>query len=177
MILAVNEPFLAAALIAFVGLLLFAAGCDVSRFVIPNTVSVAIVAVFVVALVASPLEFAWLDQMGALALVFAVGWALFTMGLVGGGDVKLMAAIAPWYGLSVLPSQLAYVAISGGLLALTLVGLRAVTPRIAAAAARRPDVRLPRVLTAGEPMPYGVAIACGTVLAIQKTPLLAALVT
>ena len=77
----------------------------------------------------------------------------------------------------VLPSQLAYVAISGGLLALTLVGLRAVTPRIAAAAARRPDVRLPRVLTAGEPMPYGVAIACGTVLAIQKTPLLAVLVT
>ncbi len=170
----VDDPVLLATVLAFGGLLLVAAVSDATRFVIPNTVSIAILAVFVAAVIASPLEFRWIDQLGAFALVFGVGWALFAFGLVGGGDVKLMAAIAPWCGLTALPTELAYVALSGGVLALTLLGLRSLLPKIMAAAQPANAVGLPRVLTAGEPMPYGVAIAFGTILAIQEFPLLAA---
>ncbi len=172
MSVAFNDPVLLATMLAFGGLLLFAAASDATRFVIPNTVSVAILAVFVAAVVASPLEFRWIDQIGAFALVFGVGWTLFAFGFVGGGDVKLMAAIAPWCGLTALPTELAYVALSGGVLAVTLLGMRYFLPKMMATTLPNRSINLPRVLRSGEPMPYGVAIAIGTLLAFQKFPLL-----
>ncbi len=176
MSVAFNDPVLLATMLAFGGLLLFAAASDATRFVIPNTVSVAILAVFVAAVVASPLEFRWIDQIGAFALVFGVGWTLFAFGFVGGGDVKLTAAIAPWCGLTALPTELAYVALSGGVLALALLGLRSFLPKAMAAVQPNNTVQLPRVLRPGEPLPYGIAIAIGTILAIHKFPLLATVV-
>ena len=173
MSVAFDDPVLLATVLAFGGLLLFAAVSDAARFEIPNTVSVAILAVFITAVIASPLEFRWIDQLGAFALVLGAGWALFAFGFVGGGDVKLMAAIAPWCGLTALPTELAYVALSGGVLALVLLGLRSVLPKAMAAVQPAKTVQLPRVLRPGEPMPYGIAIAFGTILAIQKFPLLA----
>jgi Flp pilus assembly protein protease CpaA len=75
---------------------------------------------------------------------------------MGGGDIKLLVATAMWTGLKGLPAFLVGVSLAGGLLALLLLGSRA----LAGAAGRTPDA-LPGPLRPGAPMPYALAIAGG----------------
>lgn len=86
------------------------------------------------------------DVGGATAL-FVLGAAGFRFGLVGGGDVKLLAAAALWVGASSLPPFLMTTAFAGGLLA---VGF------LAAALVRRDGGKVA--------LPYGIAIAAGGIL-------------
>ncbi len=58
--------------------------------------------------------------------MFALGLLAFSRGWLGGGDVKLMTAIAAWTGLAGLPLMFLATSISGGALALVYaVGRRA----------------------------------------------------
>jgi prepilin peptidase CpaA len=88
-----------------------------------------------------------------LGLAFGLGLALivpFIANMLGGGDVKLMAALTLWLPPASLPQALLIVSISGGMLGLILI-----------VAARR---RL-----AKPTVPYGVAIAlAGTIEAGQR---------
>lgn len=81
----------------------------------------------------------------ALAL-FVIGAAAFRFALMGGGDVKLIAAMGFWLTPATLPSFLLIMALTGGALGLAMLGYRAV-------AGPTPGDAPPMTV------PYGVAIA------------------
>ena len=128
-----------------------AAICDVRAFEIPDELSIALV---VLALVYGALTpgFAWISHIAAPALVFAVGLLLFARGLMGGGDIKLLTALAAWTGFQGLLPLLLGISLAGGALALVLLAARRLL-------AGRPA---PRVFAADAPIPYAVAILGGT---------------
>lgn len=88
------------------------------------------------------------------ALVLGLGWLLFSLGWMGGGDIKLLTACALWLDLSQGWKMLVAVAIAGGLESLIIMMLRLIPW---SEAARR---HLPWLRT-DEAIPYGVAIGAG----------------
>lgn len=95
--------------------------------------------------------------------VFALGCGLFALRWMGGGDVKLMAACALWFDwLGIVPWFL-YVTVGGGVLALLIMAGRRMVPQSA-----RGNSSL-AIFTAKGPIPYGVAIALGTIAALTMS--------
>jgi len=133
-------------LLAFATLLLWAAGEDVRRLIIPNWISLAIAGLYPLHVLLGPAAVDWLSAAGLAALTLAVGFALFAANLVGGGDVKLMAAVALWAGPSDFPLLITVTAVAGGVVALALLLSR---------------WRSRKAETRSGVMPYGVAIAAG----------------
>jgi len=150
----------------FPALLIVAAISDLLTFRIPNWVSLALVGLFVVAVSFAGMSWAMIAGHVALglALLFA-GMAMFAMNLLGGGDAKLMAAIGLWVGWTSLPVYLAWTAIIGGLLALSLLMFRRVP--LAAAMQTRPWISRLHDRDAG--IPYGIALAAGALFALPQT--------
>lgn len=153
-------------LVLFPGLLVIAAACDLLTMTIPNRISVALVAGFGLLALATAMPLAAIGVHLAVGLaMLAFCFMLFSFGCLGGGDAKLLAGIAFWFGWSdLLPFVLA-TALYGGLLALALLALRAVP--MPAGLARMPW--LARLHRAGEGTPYGVAIAAGALTIYPQT--------
>jgi prepilin peptidase CpaA len=142
-------PLLAASLCLF-----WAAYSDIQQFRIPNQVSVLIAGLFFLFLFVNPNEnFTWAAPAAALAVLCA-GFALFTMGIVGAGDVKLLSALALWAGAENIAFLLVVATIAGAIVALTVSLSGAFT-------AYASGERVTRNLLFKRPIPYGVAIACG----------------
>lgn len=70
----------------------FAAYTDLTRMKIPNKLSLIGIAIFVVCIPFIPLEETGMRFLSA-AILFAVMFILFALGLFGGGDVKLMSVL------------------------------------------------------------------------------------
>ena len=142
----------------FAASLLGAAAFDLRSRRIPDAFSLAIVVAFGGVLAAGSVGLgaaAW--HVLAAALVFAGGAGLFAAGMIGGGDVKLMAASSLWIGWSDTLRFLLLVALLGGVLAAAaLVARRALRDDRAAG--------LRHLLDAEEGLPYGVAIAAAALL-------------
>jgi prepilin peptidase CpaA len=111
-----------------------------------------------------------LGSLAALALAVGVLYLPFAAGLIGGGDVKLLAAAAAWLGVAAIPPLLVATALAGG--GLSIVGYlrasgpvrRAVRGRLAAIVSRAsPSAsgvdRGAEAVGAPGAVPYGVAIA------------------
>ena len=141
-----NSPFTEILLACLAALLVLAAIIDVRTFTISNRLNLT------VALLA-PLY--WLSvaltpwpgiaiQIAAGATVFAILAGAFYAGMMGGGDVKLAAALALWFPPSVTLRFLVLMSIAGGVLTLGLLVWHRAKRR-----AGRPEI------------PYGVAIAFG----------------
>jgi prepilin peptidase CpaA len=80
--------------------------------------------------------------------------ALFAFDVLGGGDVKLLSAIALWAGWSLMLPLLFITSVAGAVLAIILLAVRRFAPR------NVPQGRWYRRLVArGEGVPYGIAIA------------------
>lgn len=94
-------------------------------------------------------------QFGVAAIVFALFVGAFALGQMGGGDVKMIGALALWLAPAGLVRMLMVMAIAGG--ALTLAFLI--------------ENRLKRGDKAAIEVPYGVAIALAGLLALRE-PLL-----
>lgn len=131
-----------------------AAVADVATFEIPDTLSIVPIVAAVGYGVATP-GFGWLSHSAAALLFFGLGLFIFTRGWMGGGDIKLLTAVAAWTGLVGLVPMLLATAIAGGALTLLLIALR---KAVAAAGAAHP----PRLFASDGPIPYAVAIAAGT---------------
>jgi prepilin peptidase CpaA len=89
-------------------------------------------------------------DLAAAAAVFLAGAFAFRFRLLGGGDVKLLAAGALWLGAAALGPFLLATALAGGALALALLVVRLL---------RRPDAD-----GIAASLPYGIAIAAGGIL-------------
>lgn len=136
---------------------LFAAAiADMWRFEIPDGLSIALLVTAAGYGIVTP-GFGWISHIAAPLIMFGVGLLLFSRGWMGGGDIKLLVAIAAWTGLSGLPLQLVGVALAGGGLALVLLAVRG-----SLALAGRDAENMPRLFQKDAPLPYAVAIAAGT---------------
>jgi prepilin peptidase CpaA len=130
----------------FGGVLIGAAASDVMTLRIPNLLSLALVALFAVHVVTSQMplmDILW--HLTAGTIVLGGGMALFAWGKFGGGDAKLIAAVALWVGASLLMPLLILVSLVGLVIAVVILALRS------------------RGLAINK-LPYGVAIAGGWLL-------------
>jgi len=138
--------------------LVYAAIRDVASYEIPNWLSVALVADFVI--LALALSFDWRViglHLGAGLVVLVVGALLFAAGLLGGGDGKLMAAAAVWVGWAQLFRFIMVVAVAGGGLALLVLAIR----RFGFLGGLAGWRWFERLRTPDHGIPYGVAIGIG----------------
>jgi prepilin peptidase CpaA len=153
-------------LTVFPGVVAFAGAMDLFTMTIPNRVSLALVAAF---LVLAPLSGFGMEEMAshlcAGLLVLAVGIVMFALGWFGGGDAKLLAAVALWVGFDSLFAYILYVAVAGGVLVELFLLFR--------------NMPLPRAVI-GEGwahrlhkrdggIPYGIALAAGALLVYPYT--------
>jgi prepilin peptidase CpaA len=126
-------------------LLLWAAATDLRSRTIANRLNLVIALLAPAYWWASGLAF-WPDmavQLAVAACVFAFFAFMFVMGWMGGGDVKLLAALALWLPLYSMVQLLVAMSLLGGLLTLAVIALH----------------RVRKIKTSPE-IPYGVAIAC-----------------
>lgn len=131
---------------------------DLLTFRIPNTIPGFLVLLVAVQSLGIGVDrFDWLGHVGAGILTLAGGAVLFHFRFLGGGDAKLLAAIALWLGWSSLPEFLVLIGLLGGGFGLALLMARR-TALASAPGWARLGLGLPRVLREGEPVPYGVAI-------------------
>ena len=134
-------------------LLLIAAVVDVRTFTISNKLNlcVALLAPLYWISIALPLWPHAVIQIGVGAGVFALLAAAFYAGVMGGGDVKLAAAVTLWFSPATTLKFLVFMSIAGGVLTLLVVGLHKLRKRPG-----RPEI------------PYGVAIAVGALAILAQ---------
>ncbi len=154
-------------------LLIFAAWRDVASRLIPDSVPIVITLAGVMdRLIDGPV--AAIVSIGAGAVLFGLLLMAHAKGAIGGGDVKLIAAIACGLKLSALYPFILATGLSGGALACLHLLLRVFLDH---APPRKPPAKgtnlLSRVLIAERwriarrgPLPYAVAIACGGLVTI-----------
>jgi prepilin peptidase CpaA len=151
-----NGAFTQLLLASLAALLLVAAVIDVRTFTISNrlNVTVALLApLYWLSIALSP----WPGvavQLAAATTVFLLLAGAFYAGMMGGGDVKLAAALALWFPPAATIKFIVLMSLAGGVLTLALLAWHR---------AKRRDGR-PEI-------PYGVAIAFGG-LAILAQPYL-----
>ena len=148
---------------------------DVSRYIIPNNLNLVIVLLFGVAAFLLPGlgTVPALYAVAAAAIVLAVGMGIFALGLMGGGDIKLLAALTLWTGWSMASiSFIVLTAIAGGLLVIAVLLLRALVAPLWRKLS--PMRSVPKLLTRKQPVPYGIAIAGAFLwmLAMHQIPVL-----
>jgi prepilin peptidase CpaA len=135
-------------LVWFNAVLLAAAACDLRTFRIPNALSILLAAgALVLAFPGTPM--AALSRLACAAVVSALALALYLRGLMGGGDLKLLAAAALWIPFPQLAGFATLLGLAGALQGLgTLLWVR-IVPSSEGMLARGP----------GRQMPYAVSIA------------------
>jgi prepilin peptidase CpaA len=140
-----NGVFTEVLLVGLAAALVVAAVIDVRTFTISNRLNLAVA-------LSAPLY--WLSialplpgvgiQLAAGAGVFALLAAAFYAGMMGGGDVKLAAALALWFSPASTIKFLVLMSLAGGVLTLVVLAWHRARQREG-----RPEI------------PYGVAIAFG----------------
>ena len=150
----------------FPALMAFAAASDLFTMTISNRVSLALAAGFLALALLSGMPFHdILMHLAAGLTVLVIAFACFAMGWVGGGDAKVAAAAALWFGFGHLLNYLLYASVFGGALTLLLLQFR--------------QWPLPWQL-AGQPwllklhakesgIPYGIALAVGALMIYPET--------
>jgi prepilin peptidase CpaA len=154
-------------LLLFPALMAFAASSDLVSMTISNWVSLALAVGF--ALMAVVVGMPFNDVMMHLLAGFCVlgaSFVFFARGGIGGGDAKLAAATALWFGFDQLLPYLLYASLLGGVLTLVILRFR-VLP-LPGLLARQPWALRLHDKTAG--VPYGIALALAALLVYPSTP-------
>ncbi|MGB0695167.1 MAG: A24 family peptidase [Rhodospirillaceae bacterium] len=131
---------------------------DLRRYRIPNVLVGALLALYPLHVLTSPVAIDWIWSLALFAGVFALGVVAFATGKVGGGDVKLIAVCVLWAGPEHIFPFLITCAVAGGLMAMLLLmrsryGLAMIFDGLHLTRARD--------LVMGDVVPYGLAIAIG----------------
>jgi prepilin peptidase CpaA len=155
-----------ARLLLFPALMAFAAASDLFTMTISNRVSLALLGGFLGLAVLSGMGLHdILLHAGAGAAVLALAFGCFAFGWIGGGDAKIAAGAALWFGFAHLLDYLVYASLFGGALTLLLLQFR--------------QWPLPYSL-GGQPwllklhakdtgIPYGIALAVGALMIYPET--------
>jgi len=147
-------------------LLAASAGWDMASFTIPNFLTLTVAGAFLLFAFAaglSPAVIGWHLLAGLLGLV--LGFTMFALGWIGGGDAKLFAGVALWLGFSDLMPYALLASVCGGALTIAVLLLRQVP--LPAMLARQDW--LTRLHDARSGIPYGVALAAGAFFLLPST--------
>lgn len=101
-------------LTALLGLTVAAAMTDLRSYRIPNRISLAIAAMFPIFVLSGGAEFR--SGLFAGGLVFAVGVFFYSRDWMGGGDVKLLAALSLWAGTDLVLPMIIIITLTGGIM-------------------------------------------------------------
>lgn len=149
-------------------LLLYVATTDIATRLIRNEICLALAIFGIIGQLASPMQV--VQSLIVAAILLLLLFVIYLRGKIGGGDVKLLVALAAGLPLTDVMRLLTVTALAGGVLALVHLMMRALPyPRLAPAGSS-----LVRRVYAVErwrhlrhaPLPYGVAIACGGIWTI-----------
>ena len=159
----------AAILVIFPLCLAVSACSDMLTMTIPNRVSLLLMVSFPVVAVFAGLP--WNDiflHFAAGLTVFVVVFALFALNVMGGGDAKLLATSAIWFGFNPsLTEYLIYVSILGGFLTISILSLRSYADTILGL-----GIPVPTPLLMAKKVPYGIAIGFAGILVFPSSPLM-----
>lgn len=147
---------LAALLLTF-----YAAISDYKSLTIPNWISIALLTLYPAAVFTAPTEIDWLYGVFVGGGVFVIGFCIFALGGLGGGDVKLLVALSAWSGLGLLVPFLFSVVIAGGILVIFIL-IREARKQPKGVGTFFGNIRA--VMRTRTPVPYGVAIGFGSVV-------------
>jgi prepilin peptidase CpaA len=157
-----------AVLIAFPAMMAYAAASDLVSMTISNQLCIVLIVIF--GLCAALLGLSW-SQIGwhlaAGSLVLFACFGMFAAGWIGGGDAKLAAATALWFGFDQLMPYLMLAGVAGGLLTLLILNLR--SGPLPAMAENWSWAR--RLHAADQGVPYGIALAFSALFVLPETDL------
>ncbi len=157
--------------IGLLALLAWAVVTDLKARIIPNTVSVLVIGLYALRTAVNWPNAAPLADLAVAGAVLTLGFILFARNCIGGGDVKLITALALWAGPQHIMAMAFVISLAGGVIAAgMLLSAMAARPQVAGdgddAAAAVPLMR--------RPVPYAVAIAAGGLyLTLQHPAILA----
>jgi len=158
----------AAIMVIFPLCMAMAACSDLLTMTIPNRLSIVLIASFIAIAPFAGLSLqAFLLHLGAGGAVFAVCFALFAFGIMGGGDAKILTASAIWFGLDYsLVVYLIWVSVFGGLLSILILMMRSQHNLILAY-----GIPIPETMLHKKKVPYGIAIGGAAFMAYPSAPL------
>ncbi|WP_025899441.1 A24 family peptidase [Sneathiella glossodoripedis] len=136
-----------------------AAYSDWRHYKIPNYFSLILILLYPAFILTSPVETNWVYSLIVGLITFIVGFSLFAAGLFGGGDVKLITALSLWAGTSFILTFLVSMVLAGGVLVFVVIireALRQMDETSGFFKGARAAIRTKT------PVPYGVAIAAGS---------------
>ena len=144
-----------------------AAVSDLLTMTIPNRLSLALAAGFALACLVAGLGLAEIgSHLSAGAAMLVLGFAFFAFGWIGGGDAKLFAAAALWFGWEqLLDYGLSAGLVGGALTVAILLARRMPLPLIL--------LRQAWILRLHDPrtgIPYGIALAAAAIALYPQTP-------
>ena len=155
-------------LVVFPVSMAYAALTDLQSMTIANSVPLVLAGAFALAALAIGMPLvAVAGHLAAGVVVLAAGFCLFRLGLMGGGDAKLMAASVLWFGFG--PPALAYLvetSLLGGVLTFGLLALRGSV--LAPLMSCKPA--LSHLVDPRAGVPYGIALAIAGLLAFPNSP-------
>ena len=156
--LAANAPLWLVLLLA--AILIAAAAEDAARLRISNLTCLAVLGTAIAAMLIHGFDTSLWQNWAGFAVILALGTAAFAGGLLGGGDVKLLAALALWFDLLGTAWLIGATFVAGGLVAALFILSRAVRGKKRSANWKSSQI------------PYGLAIAAGAlfVLGTQVGP-------
>lgn len=151
-----------------IALLFYVATMDIATRLIRNEICLALALLGIVGQLAGPVQIG--QSLIVAAILFLVLFVIYQRGMIGGGDVKLLVALAIGLPLTGVIELLTATALAGGVLAVAHLMMRRLPyPRLAPAGSsvvrRVYAVERWRHLRHA-PLPYGVAIACGGIWSI-----------
>lgn len=139
----------------------YAAASDLLTMTISNKLSIALVVGFYLVALLLGMPAGTIGMHSAAGLVvLAVSFSMFAAGWIGGGDAKLVAAIALWLGFQDLMSFLVLASIFGGVLTFSLLAVR----RYALPGCLIGQEWAVRLHAPTTGVPYGIALAAAALM-------------
>ena len=153
-------------LLLFPALMAFAASSDLLTMTISNRLSLALAGGFFLLMIVTGMGLhAAGMHVAAAVIVLVVAFVFFSQGWIGGGDAKLAAATALWFGFDYLLDYLIYASLFGGALTLAIIQFRKIP--LPAVLARQGWILRLHETDAG--IPYGIALAAAALAVYPKT--------
>ena len=146
---------------------ILAAFSDFQRLKIPNILPILILISFFCSFAVYPEVFSdvWWKPFAAMGVTFIVTFIMFSVGMMGGGDSKLMVALAPWVGWTGLIPYIFIMTLVGGVLGGIALWVKKNKPF----SSPDPKSWIGQVQDGRSAVPYGIAITVGAIATMLLT--------
>lgn len=148
-------------------IMIFSSFSDLFSMSISNKVSLVLITTFIIFSLVIGMELNMLMwHFTTFALVLSIGFVLFALNIIGGGDAKLAASTALWLGWAHTGAYILLASFIGGLLTLVILKFRSeVIP-----SKLNTTEWILRLHDKKNGIPYGVALGIAAMLVYPHTP-------